>query len=190
MGGELGFGIGQYRFRPERVYRRAAACTTEPLTAAVIPQAVGLGRNCIPGAASRTKVCSAICSPDCDSERPRCDNLHTTLVLEPDHADFSTEAGNSALIFKTKSPRSHATPVFACQPDGELKTRTFWLNTEGMHVTQKSVSPTIRSRYRTVIRRTDIGAFCSRRACGRQAHDGFLGSLGARRQQGLDRSGQ
>jgi hypothetical protein len=33
--------------------------------------------------------------------------LNTTLVLEPDLPDFSTDAGNSALIFKTISvPRS------------------------------------------------------------------------------------
>jgi hypothetical protein len=31
-------------------------------------------------------------------------DLHTTLVLERDAPDFSTDAGNSALIVKTKSP--------------------------------------------------------------------------------------
>src|SRR5580698_1421267 len=50
-----------------------------------------------------------------------CNNPYTTLVLESRSPDFSTDAGNSALIFKTKSPRSHADPFSACQPDGVKK---------------------------------------------------------------------
>jgi hypothetical protein len=33
-------------------------------------------------------------------------DLHATLVLEPEAPDFSTEAGNSALIVTTKSPQA------------------------------------------------------------------------------------
>jgi len=38
----------------------------------------------------------------------------TTLVLEPELADFSTDAGNSALIFETESPQRHVAPFRAC----------------------------------------------------------------------------
>jgi hypothetical protein len=40
--------------------------------------------------------------------------LYTTLVLEPATADFSTDAGNSALIVATKSPRCLLAPITAC----------------------------------------------------------------------------
>jgi hypothetical protein len=33
--------------------------------------------------------------------------MHATLVLDRHPPDFSTDGGNSALIFKTKSPRHH-----------------------------------------------------------------------------------
>src|SRR5580698_750488 len=59
-----------------------------------------------------------------------CDNPYTTLVLESWSPDFSTDAGNSALIFKTKSPRSHADPFSACQPDG-VKNKTIFLAQQG-----------------------------------------------------------
>jgi hypothetical protein len=36
--------------------------------------------------------------------------LSTTLVLEPEAADFSTDAGNSALIAITKSPQRLVVP--------------------------------------------------------------------------------
>jgi hypothetical protein len=39
--------------------------------------------------------------------------LSTTLVLEPQTPDFSTDAGNSALIVTTKSPYRHAVPISA-----------------------------------------------------------------------------
>jgi hypothetical protein len=45
-------------------------------------------------------------------------NLNTTLVLEPGQPDFSTDAGNSALIVKTKAPQRLVTPLSAC-PGGE-----------------------------------------------------------------------
>jgi hypothetical protein len=47
-------------------------------------------------------------------------NLNTTLVLEPAAADFSTDAGNSALIVATKSPRCPLAPITAL-PGGEEK---------------------------------------------------------------------
>jgi hypothetical protein len=38
-------------------------------------------------------------------------DLNTTLVLDRELPVFSTDAGNSALIFKMKSPRYHAVPI-------------------------------------------------------------------------------
>jgi hypothetical protein len=50
-------------------------------------------------------------------------DLNTTLVLDRDLPVFSTDAGNSALIFKRKSPRYHAVPI-GVTSDGGKNTRT------------------------------------------------------------------
>jgi hypothetical protein len=123
--------------------------------------------------------------------------LSTTLVLESEIADFSTDAGNSALIVATKSPRRLAVPFYGLPAEKKKskKTRDFHSTSIGppgreRHVTEEAFSTAIRSCYRTVIRRADhrtLYSGCSRR---RQANDGLLGPLGARRQQGLDRSRQ
>jgi hypothetical protein len=41
-------------------------------------------------------------------------DLGTTLVLEPELADFSTDASNSALIFEIESSQRHVAPFRAC----------------------------------------------------------------------------
>jgi hypothetical protein len=48
------------------------------------------------------KVCIAILA-----------GLHTTLVLEADTRDFSTDAGNSALIVKMKFPQRLVAPFIS-----------------------------------------------------------------------------
>jgi hypothetical protein len=86
-------------------------------------------------------------------------NLNTTLVLEPAAADFSTDAGNSALIVATKSPRCLLAPITACLA-AKKKTINeisiaFGSPGRERNVTKEAHSTTICSRYRTVIRRAD-----------------------------------
>jgi hypothetical protein len=64
-------------------------------------------------------------------------DLSTTLVLETAFADFSTDAGNSALIVATKSPRRLAVPVYGPSA-GKKKSKNarfpfdqHWLTREG-----------------------------------------------------------
>jgi hypothetical protein len=100
-----------YRFRTERVYLRRGAVqikkssTNErvklaklepaaPLrTLALISDIMCAAQYSLPNAMQGRKWASRAAS-----------DLHTTLVLEREPPDFSTDAGNSALIVKTKSP--------------------------------------------------------------------------------------
>src|ERR1700687_3934392 len=113
--------------------------------------------------------------------------MHATLVLEREPSDFSTDAGNSALIVTTKSPRA----LLRQFRDNEISNLTT-IGSPGRerHVTDEAFSTTIRCCYRTVIRGADHCALYSRRARSRHTDNGLLGSLGARSQQGLYRSGQ
>jgi hypothetical protein len=72
---------------------------------------------------SDVNVCSAIFSAESDDgsqwrTRAAAD-LHTTLVLEREAPDFSTDAGNSALIIKTKSPLRLVALFISGLPGGE-----------------------------------------------------------------------
>jgi hypothetical protein len=63
-------------------------------------------------------------------------NLHTTLVLEPQAPDFSTDAGNSDLIVTTKSPRRLWRQLWATRRRRKITTPRFlfdpdWLTREG-----------------------------------------------------------
>jgi hypothetical protein len=74
------------------------------------------------------------------------------------------------------------------QTEKQEQQQQFWLTTIGSpgrerHVTEEAFSTTIRSRYRAVIRSAANCTLYSDGACGRQTHDGLLGSLGARSQQ-------
>src|SRR5450755_5183889 len=66
-----------------------------------------------------------------------CVNLHATLVLEPAAPDFSTDAGNSALIVSTKSSHPRNANSRHVGPDGETRTTATvlahhdWLTREG-----------------------------------------------------------
>src|SRR6478609_4454750 len=97
-------------------------------------------------------------------------HLNTTLVLDHERADFSTDATNSALILETKSPRPRRST--GMRYDGEQKRRTIWLSREREpYATEKSVSTRIRSCYRAVIGSADHRTLCSRRPRGRQTID-------------------
>ena len=52
------------------------------------------------------------------------DNLHTTLVLEPDQPDFSTDASNSALILKSNLRTAPACRFSSVPVRRSKKTRT------------------------------------------------------------------
>ena len=93
------------------------------------------------------------------------------------------------------APPAMPVPGTSDQTEKQEQQQQFWLTTIGSpgrerHVTEEAFSTTIRSRYRAVIRSADHGTVYSRCLCGRQAHDGLLGSLGTRRQQGLHGSRQ
>jgi hypothetical protein len=98
---------GHYRSRTERVYlpRRAVqikkSSTKEQVKVAKMEPAALLRTLAL---ISDVNVCSAIFSAESDDgsqwrTRAAAD-LHTTLVLEREAPDFSTDAGNSALIIK------------------------------------------------------------------------------------------
>src|SRR5260370_13311973 len=76
---------------------------------------------------------------------PAASDLHTTLVLERDTADFSTEAGNSALILKTKSPLRLVALFPACPAakknnNNEISVSPFWFHLGGNTMSRKKLS--------------------------------------------------
>jgi hypothetical protein len=102
---------GHYRFRTERVYLPRGAIRVKKSSANKRVRLAKLE----PAALLRTlalisdiTVCSAIFVAERNEGRKwtsrAASDLHTTLVLEREPPDFSTDAGNSALIVKTKSP--------------------------------------------------------------------------------------
>jgi hypothetical protein len=102
---------GHYRFRTERVYLPRGAVqikkssTNERVKLAKLEPAALLRTLAL---LSDIDVCSAIFLAEPMMVRKwasrAASDLHTTLVLERKPPDFSTDAGNSALIVKTKSP--------------------------------------------------------------------------------------
>src|ERR1700749_512356 len=110
-----------------------------------------------------------------------------TLLPGSASCDFSTAAGNSALIIDGRNLRD-ACWLPRIQKNNNEISRHIRLAHQGgsRHVTEKAHQTTIRCCHCCHLGSTDSLALHPRRLRRRQAIDRALGSLGARRQQELD----